>query len=108
MPSMMHAHTTADIFVNRIGRFGRHFQHSLGLRLQDEAKGRRSMPQAPMPSKSCSEALVTNAANLSNELTGSVLATARECELQRRSVNSGFPAVEISARQQKENVKTQV
>src|SRR6266404_5553074 len=27
-----HAHTTADIFVNRVGRFGRHLQHSLGFR----------------------------------------------------------------------------
>src|SRR5665213_938077 len=32
-----HAHTTADIFVNRVGRFGRHLQHSLELR-GDEAK----------------------------------------------------------------------
>src|ERR1700730_10901955 len=91
-----HAHTTADIFVNRVGRFGRHFQHSLGSCLQDEAKRERSMPQAPIPSNLARKSLVTNAANLSNELTGSVLAPATACELQRRSVNSGFPALEIS------------
>src|SRR5450759_5436114 len=38
-----HAHTTADIFVNRVGLFDRHLQHSLGLHLV-------SMPQARMPS----------------------------------------------------------
>jgi hypothetical protein len=27
-----HTHTAADISVNRVGRFSRHFQHSLGLR----------------------------------------------------------------------------
>src|SRR5450755_3739928 len=43
-----HAHATADIFVNRVRRFGRHFQHSLGCASTDEAS--ETLPQAPMPS----------------------------------------------------------
>ena len=41
-----HAHPAADIFVNRIGRFGRHFRHSLRLPGWDS----EVMPRAPAPS----------------------------------------------------------
>src|SRR6266566_8706028 len=43
-----HAHATADIFVNRVGRFGRHLQTL--LRPGDEAYQAGRMPQTPTPS----------------------------------------------------------
>ena len=49
-----HAHTAADIFVNRIGRFGRHLQHSLGLRA-GMRQNEKLMPAGAGTVKSCSE-----------------------------------------------------
>jgi len=88
MPSMMaaHPHTTADIFVNRVGPLWVDISKtSLGLRLQNEAK--RITLQAPIPSNlppECREKY-RQSAQWTDWLC--FLTSAPECELDHRSVN---------------------
>src|SRR5882724_6173028 len=78
-----HPHPTADILVNRVRRFSRHFQ--LSLRPGGERGGRSWLSLGACVVKSCSE-IGEDCRQVEQRTDGTVLA-APQCELQRRSVN---------------------